>query len=361
LACHQNKYSLAATTSPPLPQDLQYQASSSTSCSSHRWLECCLFGQASVLLFAALFLPRKTHKNNFICIKCTGNAALDIISSLCCNKRLHQRFVVCTFRKLALPHRYVWGQSCFHLQHIVPHSLDPVNAPMWRHTRALPIESKQATHRHSQFLQKNSIQSTIILNFDFWMKELKELSSLLQFACSTSTREPLYTTYTKHKNQKKLWHKFCYNPSTPSILSIIQRQKSLSPSGMALPCNKSSIGNACRKFLQVGYGPIRQFCAQKLCNFVARSLFLSLSNTIASEVSSVFYLAELDNNLTFVVKRFYLHDISKEKMKSWESRGRLTDLCNLNVFRINVSRCLQNGLDVRPVWKEHGIVYNERV
>jgi hypothetical protein len=149
------------------------------------------------------------------------------------------------------------------------------------------------------------------------MKELKELSSLLQFACSTSTREPLYTTYTKHKNQKKLWHKFCYNPSTPSILSIIQRQKSLSPSGMALPCNKSSIGNACRKFLQVGYGPIRQFCAPKTMQFRRTiSLSLSLSNTIASEVSSVFYLAELDNNLTSVVKRFYLHDISKEKMKS---------------------------------------------
>jgi hypothetical protein len=200
------------------------------------------------------------------------------------------------------------------------------NAPMWRHTHALPIESKQATHRHSQFLQKKSIQPTIILNFDFWMKELKELSSLLQFACSTSTREPLYTTYTKHKSQKKLWHKLCCNPSAPSSLSIIQRQKSLSPSGMALPCNKSSIGNACRKFLQVGYGPIRQFCAPKTMQFVAGSLFLSLSNWIASEVSSVFYLAELDNNLTSAVKRFYLHDISKEKMKSRESRGRLTGL-----------------------------------
>jgi hypothetical protein len=144
------------------------------------------------------------------------------------------------------------------------------------HTRALPIESKQATHRHSQFLQKKSIQPTIILNFDFSMKELKELSSLLQFACSTSTRESLYTTYTKHKNQKKLWHKFCYNPSTPSILSIIQRQKSLSPSGMALPCNKSSIGNACRKFLQVGYGPIRQFRAPKTMQF-RRTISLSLS------------------------------------------------------------------------------------
>jgi hypothetical protein len=162
--------------------------------------------------------------------------------------------------------------------HPIPHSLDPANAPMRRHTRALPIESKQATHRHSQFLQKKSIQPTIILNFDFWVKELKELSCLLQFACSTSTREPLYTTYTKHKNQKKLWHKFCCNPSAPSSLSIIQRQKSLSPSGMALPCNKSSIGNACRKFLQVGYGPIRQFCAPKTMQFVARSLFLSLSN-----------------------------------------------------------------------------------
>jgi hypothetical protein len=128
----------------------------------------------------------------------------------------------------------------------------------------------------SSVLPKNSIQPTIILNFDFWMKELKELSSLLQFACSTSTREPLYTTYTKHKNQKKLWHKFCYNPSTPSILSIIQRQKSLSPSGMALPCNKSSIGNACRKFLQVGYGPIRQFCAPKAMQF-RRTISLSLS------------------------------------------------------------------------------------
>ncbi len=73
-----------------------------------------------------------------------------------------------------------------------------------------------------------------------------------------------------------MWHKFCCNPSTPSILSTIQRQKSLSPSGMALPCNKSSIGNACRKFLQVGYGPIRQFCAPKTMQFVARSLFLSL-------------------------------------------------------------------------------------
>ncbi len=147
------------------------------------------------------------------------------------------------------------------------------------------------------------------------MKELKELSSLLQFACSTSAREPLYTTYTKHKNQKKLWHKFCYNPSTPSILSIIQRQKSLSPSGMALPCNKSSIGNACRKFL-LAMDPSGNSVPQKLCNFVARSLFLSLSNIIASEVSSVFCLAELDNNLTSAVKRFYLHDISKGKMKS---------------------------------------------
>jgi hypothetical protein len=121
---------------------------------------------------------------------------------------------------------------------------------------------------------------------------------------------------------------------------------------MALPCNKSSIGNACRKFLQVGYGPIRQFCAQKLCNS-SHDLPFSLSE-IESPVRflSVFYLAELDNNLTSAVKRFYLHDISKEKMKSWESRGRLTGLCNLNVFRIDVSRCLQNGLDVRPVWKE---------
>lgn len=54
MACHQ-KYSLAAATSPPLPQDWQYQASPGTSCSSHRWLECCLFGQASVLFFACTF------------------------------------------------------------------------------------------------------------------------------------------------------------------------------------------------------------------------------------------------------------------------------------------------------------------
>ncbi len=54
LACHQ-KYSLAAATSPPLPEDWQYQASPGTSCSSHRWLECCLFGQAPVLRFACTF------------------------------------------------------------------------------------------------------------------------------------------------------------------------------------------------------------------------------------------------------------------------------------------------------------------
>jgi hypothetical protein len=106
--------------------------------------------------------------------------------------------------------------------HPVPHSLNPANAPMWRHTCALPIESKQATHRHSQFLQKKSIQPTIILNFDFWVKELKELSSLLQFACSTTRRKPLHTTHTKHKNQKKLWHKFCCNPSAPSKNEILR-------------------------------------------------------------------------------------------------------------------------------------------
>ncbi len=69
-------------------------------------------------------------------------------------------------------------------------------------------------------------------------------------------------------------------------------------------------------FCRLAVDPSGNSVPQKLCNFVARSPFLSLSNIIASEVSSVFYLAELDNNLTSAVKRFYLHDISKEKMKS---------------------------------------------
>jgi hypothetical protein len=105
-------------------------------------------------------------------------------------------------------------------------------------------------------------------------------------------------------------------------------------------------------FCRLAMDPSGNYVPQKLCNSSHDLSFsLSLSNWIASEVSSGFYLAELDNDLTSAVKRFYLH-ISKEKMKSWESRGRLTGLCNLNVFRIDVSRCLQNGLDVRPVWKE---------
>ncbi len=104
-------------------------------------------------------------------------------------------------------------------------------------------------------------------------------------------------------------------------------------------------------FCRLAMDPSGNSVPQKLCNS-SHDLSFSLSNRIPGEVSSVFYLAELDNNLTSAVKRFYLHDISKEKMKSWESRGRLTSLCNLNVFRVDVSRYLQNGLDVRPVWKE---------
>ncbi len=61
-ARHQKKYSLA-TTSSPRPQDLQYLASPGTSCSSQRWLECHLFGQAFVLLFAcAISTKENTEK-----------------------------------------------------------------------------------------------------------------------------------------------------------------------------------------------------------------------------------------------------------------------------------------------------------
>ncbi len=160
----------------------------------------------------ALFLPRKTQKNNCIWIRRTGTANPDIISSLCCNKRLHQRFVVYTFCKVP-PYRYHWGQSRLQLQHIpsLTHWIQLMDQCEGILVHCQKKASKQLPGIVS-YSRERSIKLTIILNFSIWMKELKELSSWLQFA--SSTREALYTAYTKCRNLKKLWHKFCYNPST---------------------------------------------------------------------------------------------------------------------------------------------------
>jgi hypothetical protein len=107
---------------------------------------------------------------------------------------------VCTCRKLALPHWYVWGQSCFQLQHIVPHSLHPANAAMWRHTRALPIESKQATHRHSQFLPKK-IHSTYNHSELWFLDERAKRAFILAAICLFYKYKRTFV-HNIHKTQK---------------------------------------------------------------------------------------------------------------------------------------------------------------
>ncbi len=123
----------------------------------------------------ALFLPRKTQKNNCIWIRRSRTANADIISSLCCNKRLHQRFVVYTVCK-APPYRYHWGQSCFQPQHIL--SLTYWIQLMHQCEGILVHCQKKASKQLPgivSYSKERSIKPLITLNFSLWMKELKEL------------------------------------------------------------------------------------------------------------------------------------------------------------------------------------------